>query len=298
MVTTSPGGSEAQNWRSLKSLARLLLKPNAAAAFSTPGATTGVIFPVGSRTYASSCARCSPVRLAQPNFPAEFCVQLSREVAGVFQAPAYALGFFGACCNWFLGCSAVYDALKTGPEVISLPMTCVMLCYSSLFAVWAGWAVEPRNYILCASHIFNVLCQSNQLRRALAYQFETDPTAKERYLDLGGWVAALSAAIWMLPLKRVLPGLLTSVGGLLTIHSAPPLTKLGISLTSLLEFDRPTDKISIAQYSALTVTAAIFSVYGLLVIPINYFLSGVNLLLFLSSAYHLGRKIKADFIRA
>ena len=42
-------------------------------------------------------------------------------------------GFFGACCNWFLGLSAVYGATSQGPEVISLPMTCVMLCYSTLF---------------------------------------------------------------------------------------------------------------------------------------------------------------------
>ena len=36
--------------------------------------------------------------------------------------------------------------------------------------------------------------------------------------------------------------------------------------------------------------------YGLVVTPINYPLTGVNVLLFLSSAWHLGRKIKADFM--
>ena len=59
---------------------------------------------------------------------------------------------------------------------------------------------------------------------------------------------------------------------------------------------RPTDKISAPQYSALTVTGAIFSRYALLVSPINYPLAGVNVLLFTSSAYHLCRKIKADYI--
>merc|ERR1712125_67478 len=100
-----------------------------------------------------------------PNFPARFGEQVKSELAGATKSKAYAFGFFGACCNWFLGGSAVLDAVNKGPEVISLPMTCVMLCYSSLFARWAGWAVGPRNYVLCASHIFNVLGQANQLRR-------------------------------------------------------------------------------------------------------------------------------------
>ena len=34
----------------------------------------------------------------------------------------------------------------------------------------AGWAVSPANYVLAGSHIFNVIAQSNQLRRALMYQ--------------------------------------------------------------------------------------------------------------------------------
>ena len=50
------------------------------------------------------------------------------------------------------------------------------------------------------------------------------------------------------------------------------------------------------QYSALTLTGAIFSRYGLVVTPINYPLTSVNVLLFASSAWHLGRKIKADYL--
>ena len=55
--------------------------------------------------------------------------------------------------------------------------------------------------------------------------------------------------------------------------------------------DRPTDKISLTQYSALTLTGFIFSFYGLFVTPINYPLTAVNILLFLSSGWHLGRKL-------
>ena len=53
-----------------------------------------------------------------------------------------------------------------------------MLAYSSLFGRWAGWAVTPRNYILAGSHIFNVLAQSNQLRRCLEYKVGTGSFAR------------------------------------------------------------------------------------------------------------------------
>lgn len=43
-------------------------------------------------------------------------------------------------------------------------------------------------------------------------------------------------------------------------------------------------------------TGAIFTFYGLAVTPINYPLTCVNILLFLSSGYHLSRKVKADYM--
>ena len=59
------------------------------------------------------------------------------------------------------------------------------------------------------------------------------------------------------------------------------------------QLDRPTDKISLTQYAALTLTGFIFSFYGLFVTPINYALTGVNILLFGSSGWHLARKLNA-----
>ena len=50
------------------------------------------------------------------------------------------------------------------------------------------------------------------------------------------------------------------------------------------------------RYSALTLTGAIFSRYGLVVTPINYPLTSVNVLLFFSSLWHLSRKIKANYL--
>ena len=92
------------------------------------------------------------------------------------------------------------------------------------------------------------------------------------------------------------PAYLSSPGGPFTIHPWPPVTKLGISGVNMLELNRPTDKISLSQMSALPATGATFSRYGLLVTPINYPLTSVNVLMFLSSAWHVGRKIKADYL--
>jgi hypothetical protein len=242
---------------------------------------------------------------AYPNFPAKFGEQIASEVSGASKSKVHAFGFFGGLCNWFLGISAVYDASQKGPEVISLPMTCVMIGYSTLFGRWAGWAVGPRNYILCGSHIFNVLAQSNQLRRCLTYKLENDPAAKEEVAELAkkaavAGVVVTTAVLTSGRLQALVapygPAYLSSPAGPFTIHPWPPVSKIAISGTSLLEYDRPVEKISTSQYSALTVTGAIFSAYGLVVTPVNYPLTAVNVLLFLTSAWHLGRKVKADYM--
>merc|ERR1712062_896554 len=115
---------------------------------------------------------------------------------------------------------------------------------------------------------------------------------KQEVMALGQKAAAAGAVVTTLVLTRTKlqalvapygPAHLSSPGGPFTIHPWPPMTKLAISGTSLMEFDRPVEKISVAQYSALT-----FTFYGLVVTPINYPLTGVNVLLFLSSIYHLG----------
>lgn len=182
-------------------------------------------------------------------------------------------------------------------------MTLTLIAYSTLFGVWAGTAVSPANYVLCGSHIFNVIAQVNQLRRCLAYKLESDPNAHEEIKDLGvnaaAGLGATALFVYAAPtLKEKMPEgtYLASAGGPFTIHPWPPVTKIFLSAASLTDLWRPTDKISLTQYAALTITAAIFSKYALLVSPINYPLMLVNVLLFGSSAWHLGRKVKADFL--
>ena len=269
---------------------------------------------VRSANVPSSLIRRRPLCTAPPPSPPEpelgvfqrMQQQIAGEISGASEHPAKLYGFVGACCNWFLGLSAVYDASCKGPEVISLKMTGVMLCYSTLFGRWAGWAVTPRNYILAGSHIFNVIAQCNQLRRCLEHKLaEGGEAAKAEVADLATKAAMALGVVTVCvvasdKIKAVVapigPAYLSSAGGPFTIHPWPPMTKLAISGTSMLELDRPTDKISLSQYSALTLTGAIFSRYGLVVTPINYPLTMVNILLFASSAWHLGRKVKADYL--
>lgn len=252
------------------------------------------------RLRGGSVAAPSP---ASANVVAKIVDQIAKEIASAGTHPAKFFGFCGAVCNWFLGLSAVYDAARNGPEVISLPMTLAMLAYSLLFSRWAGWDVTPRNFILAGSHMFNVVAQCNQLRRVLEYKLEKDAGAKAEIAALAkksvGAVALLTAYALAAPkLKEMSPAgtYLASAGGPFTIHPWPPVTKLFLSAASLTDLHRPTDKISLTQYAALTLTGFIFTFYGLYVTPINYPLTSVNILLFASSLWHLGRKVKADFL--
>lgn len=240
--------------------------------------------------------------MSQSGVAAAIATQVVYEVTHCTASSAKFFGFCGACCNWFLGLSAISDAKRLGPEVISLPTTLVMLAYSTIFARWAGWAVMPANYILAGSHMLNIAAQSNQLRRCINHKLETEPNAKAEIAKLGTQVAGALAAVagfvlaapWLRSLMPV-GSYLASSGGPFTIHPWPPVTKFFISLTSLTDIWKPVEKISLAQFSALTLTGFIFTFYGLLVTPINYPLTGVNILLFFSSGWHLVRKLKSCF---
>ena len=87
--------------------------------------------------------------------------------------------------------------------------------------------------------------------------------------------------------------IVNSPAGPFTVHFWAPMSKWFISGASFMDLDRPTDQISLSQYTALTLTGLFFSRYALLVQPINYTLCSVNIALFGSSFYHLGRKIKS-----
>jgi hypothetical protein len=202
--------------------------------------------------------------------------------------------------------AAIYDSLAQGPEIISLNMTGVLIVYSSLFARWA-WVVKPQNLLLCSCHVTNVAAQLNQLRRALEYKISQGQEDEVRDMGtkaaVGG--AVLAGSLLAGPTVRatltnanlgVISSVAASPAGPFTVHFWAPMSKWFISGASFLDLNRPTDKVSLPQYSALTLTGFFFSRYALLVTPINYTLCSVNIALFLSSAWHLGRKVNADYL--
>ena len=158
-----------------------------------------------------------------------------------------------------------------------------------------------------ACHFANVCAQLNQGRRAVEYKLENgnrqevEDVAKQAGLvvaTIGGSILvgpSLQRIIVQQNLGRV-SSLAASDAGPFRVHFWAPMSKWMISGASLWEYDRPTDKISISQYSSLTLCGVIQSWYPLLVTPVNYMLCSVNLALFFSSAWHLGRKLKADYI--
>jgi hypothetical protein len=215
-------------------------------------------------------------------------------------------GFAGALAGWGMTGAAIYDANVNGPEKISLTMTPVLIVYSSLFARWA-FVVKPQNMMLAACHVSNVCAQVNQLRRAIVHKrsLGQEEEVNTILMRAGGGAAGLAACVVAGPAIQgalvaselgPLSTLAGAAAGPFTVHFWAPMSKWMISGASMFELDRPVEKISLAQYSALTLTGFFFSRYALLVTPINYMLCSVNIALFSSSAWHLGRKVKADYI--
>lgn len=244
-------------------------------------------------------------------------------------------GGLGALAGWGMSASAIYDASVQGPEVISLTMTPVLIVYSTLFARWA-WVVKPQNLLLCSCHVANVAAQLNQLRRALEFKIsegeQETVNAMAQKAAVGGAViagAVVAGPTLRSALSNANLGIVSTIAaadaGPFTVHFWAPMvciiqfcitnfngvsseteccshshtllqSKWLISGASFFDLHRPTEKISLPQYTALTLTGFFFSRYALLVTPINYTLCSVNIALFLSSAWHLGRKVNADYL--
>lgn len=215
-------------------------------------------------------------------------------------------GGMGALAGWGMTGAAIYDAQFSGPEKISLTMTPVMIVYSSLFARWA-FVVKPQNMMLAACHASNVVAQTNQMRRAIEHKLSLGQDAEVRDIGVkaGAGAAGIAGLVVAGPsLQAAIVGanlgpvstFAGAAAGPFTVHFWAPMSKWMISGASMFELDRPVEKISLAQYTALTLTGAFFSRYSLLVNPVNYMLCSVNIALFGSSAWHLGRKVKADYV--
>jgi len=215
-------------------------------------------------------------------------------------------GAAGAIAGWGMTGAAIYDASMAGPEIISLNMTGVMIIYSSLFARWA-YIVKPQNLLLCSCHSSNVLAQANQMRRAIEHKLQKGERAQVYEMGQQAAMVAIGSGALIVAGPSLQSALVAAnlgpisniagaAAGPFTVHFWAPMSKWLISGASFLDLNRPTDKVSLPQYTALTATGLFFSRYALLVTPINPTLCSVNVALFLSSAWHLGRKVKADYL--
>ncbi|XP_058791278.1 mitochondrial pyruvate carrier 2-like isoform X2 [Phymastichus coffea] len=77
-----------------------------------------------------------------------------------------------------------------------------------------------------------------------------------------------------------------------TIFFWAPAFKWGLVIAGLGDLQRPADKISISQSSALGLTGIIWTRYSLAIIPKNYSLFSVNLFVALTAVYQVARAIK------
>lgn len=215
--------------------------------------------------------------------------------------------FWGPIANWGLVVAAVLDATTKGPEVISLPMTVSMTVYSALFMRFA-WVVQPRNYLLLACHAFNEAAQLNQLRRGYMYQKERERTTGQKmdldFSKVGGALAVGAAAVVVGPSvqTRIVNATSGPVKSFLSHPAGPfssmfwaPTAKWSLSVSNIMDYDRPVEKVSLAQQMALTATGFIWTRYSLVINPVNYNLFAVNGVLAITGSYHIFRKLKSEF---
>jgi hypothetical protein len=238
-------------------------------------------------------------------------MSLFQSLSASFLNPTYGwktTHFWGPIANWGLVVAAVYDATFKSPEIIDIPMTSTMIGYSSLFIRFA-LKVKPTNYLLFACHCFNVAAQCNQLRRAINYKLEHNPGAKKEFAEKGkkgamllsglAGVIAFSGKLQNIILKSPVPSIVQRIvahpAGPMTIFFWAPTSKWLLSANNLVDLDKPTNKMSLAQQLALTTAGAIWCRYALVITPKNWNLCIVNVALALSSGYHVVRKIKADY---
>eukprot|EP00756_Hemistasia_phaeocysticola_P032931 Hpha_TRINITY_DN16437_c4_g2::TRINITY_DN16437_c4_g2_i1::g.159695::m.159695 len=213
--------------------------------------------------------------------------------------------FWGPVANWALVGSAVYDATRKGPEVVSIPMTTTMCVYSGLFMRFA-WCVGPRNYLLLTCHAFNECAQLTQLARGLQYQKEQHAKGEpafvvgtKHYAGVAGGLAATGALVVMGPriqnrlshmaIPLAVKSLLSHPAGPFTIFFWAPTAKWLLSVSNILDYNRPVEKMSLSQQMALASTGIIWSRYSMVINPVNWNLFAVNLALAFTSVYHLLR---------
>ena len=105
-----------------------------------------------------------------------------------------------------------------------------------------------------------------------------------------GIVPRLQAQFVSLPFvasNPTLKGLAEHPAGPFTIHFWAPTAKWLISAANIADVNRPVEKMSAPQQSAVAVTGIIWARYSTQVIPINYNLMAVNAVMACTGIFHL-----------
>ncbi|XP_017770857.1 PREDICTED: mitochondrial pyruvate carrier 2-like [Nicrophorus vespilloides] len=77
-----------------------------------------------------------------------------------------------------------------------------------------------------------------------------------------------------------------------TVFFWAPVFKWGLVIAGISDLQRPADKISVSQTTALAATGIIWSRYSLVITPKNYSLFSVNLFVGMTQLYQLFRAIR------
>jgi hypothetical protein len=85
--------------------------------------------------------------------------------------------------------------------------------------------------------------------------------------------------------------LMNHPAGPFTIHFWAPSWKWMLSVSNLMDIQRPVDRVSTTQQAALCATGFIWSRYSMVITPKNWNLFWVNISLAITGTYHLGRKL-------
>ncbi|KTW30681.1 hypothetical protein T552_00394 [Pneumocystis carinii B80] len=83
--------------------------------------------------------------------------------------------------------------------------------------------------------------------------------------------------------------LLNHPSGLKTVHFWAPAMKWGLVLAGIGDLKRSSDKLSVSQNIALTLTGSIWTRWSMIIKPKNYLLATVNLFLAITGSVQLFR---------
>ncbi len=75
--------------------------------------------------------------------------------------------------------------------------------------------------------------------------------------------------------------------GPFTIHFWAPTAKWLISAANIADVNRPVEKMSVPQQTAVAVTGVIWTRYSLVITPVNYNLMAVNAVMACTGLFHL-----------